>query len=167
MKLPKKPLWILFLLSLLLLLNSCLGLSFDIVLNDNGSGTITLEYRISKSLDSLGRLDGNERWNTIPTGRADFERTLYRLPGLRLFSFSEREDERDLIINARMEFQTIEDLLAFLDAGGGRSSFTGDARSGRLELTLSEAGERSNPGLSRLLADVFEPYSVNMSMSFP
>jgi hypothetical protein len=153
--------------SLLFLLSSCFGISFDIELNDNGSGTIVLEYRISQSLDSLGRLEGNERWNSIPVGRADFERTLDRLPGMNLLSFSSNEDERDLIINARMGFDTIQALLSFFDAGGRRSNFLGDAGSGRLLLTLSEGIEINNPGLIKLITEVFDSYSVNMSMTFP
>ena len=165
--LTTKLLKIIFTFSLLILFSSCFGLSFDIVLNSNGSGTIDLEYRISKSIDSLGRLDGNERWNTIPVGRADFERTLDRLPELRLLSFSEKEEERDLVIGVKIEFKAIKDLLAFLDAGGRRSSFSGDTASGRLVLTLSEGAESNNQSLNKLIAEVFDSYSVNMSMSFP
>ena len=167
MKLPVKRLRMFFLLSLLFLLSSCLGLGFDIVLNNNGSGTMALEYRVSKSLDSLGRLDGNESWNTIPVGRADFERTLDRVPGLRLLSFSTREEERDMVVNSRIEFETIQALLAFLDAGGRRSYYRGDARSGHLTFTLSEGAEGNNSGINRLLSEVFDSYSVNMTMTFP
>jgi len=157
----------LFLIPCLLLFSSCFGVSADITLNSNGSGTITLEYHISKALDSLGRLDGNERWNTIPVGRADFERTIDRLPDMRLLSFSSREDARNTVISARMEFASINGLLAFLDASGQRSAFTGTAGSGRLVLTLSEGAQDLNPGLTQLLASISDGYSVNISMSFP
>ena len=159
--------FLLFIIPLVFLLSSCLGINADISLNQNGSGTITLEYRISKSLDALGRLDGNERWNTIPVGRADFERTMSRLPEMKLLSFSSREDEKDLVITVKMEFSSINGLLAFLDAGGGRSDFSGDARSGRLVLGLNEGRNQNNPALNKLIADICEPYSVKMSMSFP
>ena len=42
-------------------LNSCLGASADITIRSDGSGRIALEYRVSQMLESLGRLDGNER----------------------------------------------------------------------------------------------------------
>ena len=155
------------LVPIILALSSCFGLNAEITLNANGSGTITLEYRVSRALDALGRLDGNARWNTIPVGRADFERTMDRLPGIRLLSFSSREDARDIIISARMEFSNIQDLLAFLDASGQRSSFSGDAGSGFLLLTLSDASGVNNPDLAGLLAAVSENYSVQLSMSFP
>ena len=129
----KNKLWI-TIFPFLFLLGSCLGASADIELNQNGTGTITLEYQISQSLDSLGRLDGNERWNTIPVGRADLERTLDRLPGMSLISFSSRETGRNIVIRARMEFENISTLLSFIDAGGRRSSFSGDGNSGSLIL---------------------------------
>jgi hypothetical protein len=150
-----------------LLLCSCLGINMDIALNQNGSGTITLEYQISKSLDSLGRLDGNERWNTIPVGKADFERTLDRLPGMKLVSHTSREDAKNLIIIAKMEFSSIKGLIAFLDAQGRRVSFTGDANSGRMVFTLNDGTENKNAGLDKLIAGISEGYQVKMSMSFP
>ena len=180
-KLRVTPFTLWFIILIILLFSSCFGVNADIVLNQNGSGTIALEYLVSKSLDSLGRLDGNERWNTIPVGKADFERTLERLPEMRLLSFSSKEDGKNLVISAKMEFSSISGLLAFLDASGGRSSFSGSAVSGRMLLTLSEgadsdAGTRQghtsppgsiNPELNKLIAGISDGYSVRMSMSFP
>ena len=156
-----------FLLSLLLLLSSCFGVNADIALNQNGSGTIALEYRINKSLNSLGELDGNERWNTIPVGKADFERTLDRLPGMKLLSFSSKEDGKNLVVSAKMGFSDIHGLLAFLDASGRRSSLSGGAGSGRMVLTLNEGVKGKSADLDELLASVCEGYSVKMSFSFP
>ena len=149
------------------ILCSCLGINADIVLNRNGSGTISLEYLVSKSLDSLGKLDGNERWNTIPVGRADFERSLDRLPDMKLLSFSSREDEKNLRVSAKMEFSNLNGLLSFLDASGRRSAFSGNTESGRLILTLSEGTAPGNSGLNDLLARISDGYSVRLSMSFP
>ena len=149
------------------ILSSCLGLSMDIVLNQNGSGTITLEYIISKQIDSLGKLDGNEQWNTIPIGKADFERTMDRLQDVKMVSFSSKEDEVNIMINAKMEFESLQGLIEFLDSGSRRSTLSGDGSQGRLLLTLAEAAESNNPLLDVLLRNISEPYSFNMSMSFP
>jgi len=156
-----------FLCPLLFVFSSCLGISADIALNQNGSGTFNVEYRISKGLDALGQLDGNERWNTIPAGRADFERTMDRLPGMKLTSFSSTEDKNDLIIKANLEFKDLNSLMLFIDAGGLRSSFSGDARSGRIFMALNEAKVKNNTALEKLIAEISEPYSIKLSMSFP
>ena len=147
--------------------SSCLGVNAEITLNANGSGTIALEYYVSNLLDSLGRLDGNERWNTIPAGRADFERTLARLPDMKLLSFSARNDGKNLITTAKMEFETIDGLLAFLDAGGRRSSFSGGGRQGRISFILNEGAKRKNFQFDNLVADVFESYTIGMSFNLP
>jgi hypothetical protein len=146
---------------------SCLGVSVDIALDQKGSGDVTLEYQISKALDALGKLDGNERWNTIPVGKADFERTIDRLPGMKLTSFSSKEEKNDLIINAKMKFEDLNSLMSFMDASGLRSSFSGDARSGRIFFTLIEAKAKSDPALEKLIAEISDIYSVKISMSFP
>ncbi len=152
--------------SLLFVFSSCLGVRVDIAFDQKGSGDVTLEYQISKALVALGKLDGNERWNTIPVGKADFERTIDRLPGMRLTSFSSKED-RDLIIVAKMEFEDLNSLMSFMDASGLRSSFSGDARSGRIFFTLNEARAKSDPALEKLIAEISDAYSVKISMSFP
>jgi len=153
--------------SLLLVFSSCLGVSVDIALDQKGSGDVTVEYQISKILDALGKLDGNERWNTIPVGKADFERTIDRLPGMKLTSFSSKEDKNDLVIKAKMEFEDLNSLMFFLDASGLRSSFSGNAHSGRIFLALNEARAKSNPALEKLITEISETYSVRLSMSFP
>lgn len=154
-------------LPLVFLLSSCIGANLDIVLNQDGSGLITLEYQISKSLDSLGKLDGNERWGTIPVGEADFERTMDRLPEMKLLSFSSKDDGKNIIIDAKMQFSSLKGLLAFLDATGRRSTLSVNAGSGRLLLTLSEGAEKTDANLNRLLAAISENYSIRMSMTFP
>ena len=151
----------------LFLLCSCLGVNLDITLNQNGSGTITMEYHISRLIESLGKLDGNERWNTIPVGKTDFERSMDRLPGMKLLSFSSKENEKDLVTNAKMEFENLQALKTFLDAGGRRSSFSGDAASGRIFLTLTDGNDKENAALAKLLTEISESYSVNIHMSFP
>jgi len=152
---------------LFFLLNSCLGINADIVLNQNGSGTLALEYHIAKILDSLGTLDGNERWNTIPVGKADFERTLERLPEMKLLSFSSKENGKDLVIAAKMEFSSLQGLLGFLDASGQRSSYSGSSSSHSLLLTFTEGSGIENASLDKLIAVISENYRVRMSMTFP
>jgi hypothetical protein len=153
--------------SFLLVFSSCLGVSVDITFDQRGAGDVTLEYQISKTLEALGKLDGNEQWITIPVGKADFERTIERLPGMKLTSFSSKEDKNDRIIKVKMEFENLNSLMSFMDASGLRSSFSGDAHSGRIFLTLTEARAETNPVLKKLIAEISDTYSVKIAMSFP
>ena len=167
MKPVKHHKWLIIISPILFLFSSCFGVSLEISLNQNGSGIIALEYQVSRAIESLGKLDGNERWNTIPVGREDFERTMDRLPGMKLLSFSSKENEKNLITNAKMEFNNLQALQTFLDAGGRRSSFSGDARSGHIFMTLTEGNDKENAGLTKLLAEISENYAVKITMDFP
>jgi hypothetical protein len=155
---------IIFLVPVMLFLNSCIGIKADINLAKNGSGSIKLEYRVSLLVQSLGVLDGNEKWHTIPVGRADFDRTLARLPGLRLTSFSETQTGGDIIDKAEIEFDKIESLLPFLDAGG-KARFSSDQGKNRLSLNLSEGYAERDPDLAALVQEVSEGYTVEISFS--
>jgi hypothetical protein len=150
-------------LVLLLCLGSCLAVSADIALNADGSGTLALEYRMSLRLKALGEQDGNERWYPLPAGRADFERTLQRLPGLTLLSFLSKEDEKDLVVTVKLAFSDPKDLAAFLDAFGEGAVYT----PGRLLLTLYEGGGTGNRELESLFAEISSGYPVEIRLSLP
>ena len=153
---------------LLLGLCSCIGVSADISVRANGSGKILLEYRVSQMAESLGRLDGNESWQTVPLGRPDFERTLDRIPGMRLVSFSTKNRGKDIINRAEMEFKTIDALLAFLDHSGTSVSFKQENGGNRLFLELLSGGAANVDGdLLALLREVSGGYQVRISFTAP
>jgi hypothetical protein len=157
-----------------LLLASCIGVSADITVQADGSGKIALEYRVSRMAEALGRLDGNERWQTVPVGRADFERSLARLPGMRLVSFSSTEEAAadgrgaDIVTRAGLEFQNIESLLAFLDPARRRASFVREGGVNRLRIILLDPPEYSRNEAAELLElvrQVSSGYELNLNFS--
>jgi hypothetical protein len=162
-----------------LLFSSCIGVKADITLKADGSGRIGLEYRVSRQLDGLGQLDGNLNQPTIPTGKQDFERSIGRLPGLRLVSFSSKQDERDIINKAEIDFASLEALIPFLDAAGEGASLSQAGGKTSLRLTLSQGfgksqGSNGNPGfgniepeLLSLVETVSRGYEVAISLSGP
>jgi hypothetical protein len=149
-----------------LILSSCIGIKADISVKANGSGQIALEYRAADDLESLGRLDGNQRWETIPTGRADFERTMSRLPRLSLRSFSRKEEGGDLVNRALIDFPRLEDLLPLLDANGENASFSKTGNKTRLLLRLTRGSELS-PELYSLLETMFAGRSLEINLKAP
>jgi hypothetical protein len=149
------------------MLSSCIGLKADISIRGDGSGRIHLEYRVSRIAESLGKLDGNERWQTIPVGRADFDRTLDRLPGTRMVSFSSKDDGKDVINRVELEFTDMASLLSFLDASGGRVSFVRENGKNRLSLILYPGLKTEDPELLSLIREVSRTYDVELSLSAP
>jgi hypothetical protein len=154
---------------------SCLGVQADISIGADGSGKIAIEYQVSQMLESIGRLDGNERWPTIPVGKADFERSIARIPGLRLLSFSskfvQRANGRDMVNKAELEFRDVATLLAFLDSTGGRASYVrGNQQeaANALRLVLMEHSTGiANADLLSLLKEISVGYEIGISLSAP
>jgi hypothetical protein len=167
-----KPRWGLLILCAVLF-SSCIGIKADIALKADGSGRISLEYRVSRQMDGLGQLDGNLNQPTIPTGKADFERTLARLPGLKLASFSTKQGETDTINKADIDFASLEALLPFLDAAGEGAVLGQTGGKTSLRLTLSQGFGRSqgsgdiDPELLSLVEAVSVGYEVAISLSGP
>ena len=166
----------------LALMTSCLGASADIVMRADGSGSITLEYRVSQMLESMGRLDGNERWPAIPVGKADFERSIARIPGLRLSSYSAKEyprryskppnsnplGDKDLITTVKLDFKDTAALLAFLDSTGSRASLVQEGGKSTLRLVLLEPiNDAIDADFLSLLQEISAGYDLSISFTAP
>jgi hypothetical protein len=147
-----------------LLAASCLGAGAGISFRRDGSGTITLEYRISRLAESLGRLDGNEGWPIVPLGRADFERTVKRLDGLSLRSYRARDEGEDRVIRAGLDFANPRALAAFLSPG--RASYAEEGGRRRLSLDLG-AGAGISAELRELFSRVSAGYFLELNFSLP
>jgi hypothetical protein len=148
------------------------GVRTEIVLNTDGTGTLTLEYRVSRQMEAIGALDGNLSRPSVPVGRVDFERTIDRLEGLKLNSFSSKEEDRDLVSRAVIAFSRLENILPLLDSGGGAVLQGGDRRTLRMRLGAGEnpGGAESRPIDPQLLAlaeQLSEGYRIAISLSAP
>ena len=164
------------LLAVILAFNSCIGLSMDIQMNRDGSGKITLEYRISRLLSAIGALDGNEAMPVIPVGRQDWEKTVRRIPGTRLVSHSTRETARDTIISASVDFPNPEALTALLSSSGANASISRSAQSSTLNLILIRKPDENQPDVNQpdagidsalleLTRSAFNAYDFSISFS--
>jgi len=145
----------------LLIFNSCIGLSMDIQMRNDGSGKINMEYRVSSMAEAIGKFDGNENWQIIPVGRADFERSIERIPGIRLVSFSSNEKQPDVITNVTLEFDNTQALLKFLDPQGNKTHYS----EGRLDIILIEADLNYDKDLLDLVRQVSAGYNFSISFS--
>ncbi|MDR2069286.1 MAG: hypothetical protein LBP71_05400 [Spirochaetaceae bacterium] len=152
---------------IMIFFSSCIGISTNITIRQNGTGTLDLEYRISRIAESLGKLDGNERWLTLPAGKADFERTISRIDGLKLASFSSQEDEKDRVVKVKVDFSNPDALIGFLDAAGQRARLTREEKKYRLSLTLGGGIRNQNPELLELTEAVFLGYTLDLGITFP
>ncbi|MDR2745971.1 MAG: hypothetical protein LBB77_00865 [Treponema sp.] len=149
---------------------SCIGVKTEIALKADGTGTIHVEYRISRELMDIGILDGNTRWPGVPVGEADFERSIDGLEGLSKISFSTREEGPDLIHRITAGFSKLEDILPLLDYNGEAASLVrGEKRSLVLHLAPfpENRDEAVEPELLALAEEAFRGYFFAMSLSAP
>jgi hypothetical protein len=123
-----------------------------------------LEYRMAKELEELGKLDGNERWLPVPVGRADLERTVNRVEGLKLVSFSQKEDGKDVVCSARLDFAAPQAFTAFFDATGQQAEL--DMAKRRLVFTFTGSGGLS-PGFRDFAAESLSGYAFSLSLNLP
>jgi len=164
---PPKKILVMILISLLMMLlfNSCIGASYDIQMNRNGSGRLIMEYRISNILESLGRLDGNESMPVIPAGREDWQRTVDRVSGAKLVSHSIRENREDTVIKVTIDYANPDALAAIMSAQGGRVSVINNNQSGSLNLIIyNEPDKIYDNNLLTLMRSGFSDY--NFSINF-
>jgi hypothetical protein len=157
------------LLCAVLVLSSCVGASMEIVVRRDGSGTIALEYRLSRDFEALGKLDGNEGWPVIPLGKADFERSAARIEGLSLRSFSEKTDASEVVYQAQFDFATPEGLVRFLDGAGQRASLVREGERNHLVLSFNNAAGsvEVDEELLELVASSFEGYALVFGVTLP
>jgi len=152
----------------LLAFSSCLGLSADFQIRGNGSVKLAMEYRFPRAAENIGRLDGSERWQIIPAGRADWERTIARIDGMKLSSFSSHNDSKDIVNNVTLEFKNTDALIKFLNPsnGGKRACLNRGNGSNTLNIIFTEpvSGE-INADLLALMRQVSNGYKLKISFS--
>lgn len=146
---------------------SCIGIETDISIGEDGSGSISLEYTINRMLESMGKLDGNERWLPVPVGRVDFERSVSAIDGLRLDSFSQQTDERNIRIQAELQFDNLQALQDFLDSSGRTVRISNENGEQILTMQLTEGGAVLDPDLENLVENIFSDYEFLMKVQVP
>ncbi len=116
------------------LLSSCVGIDSTLTLRDDGSGTLSLVYRVSQLVVDLGVSESGASAVPLPLTREDFQRSLAGAAGkVRLTRFDRSEDEKDVTIRADLAFDSFDALArveAFqqaelkLSSEAGRQSFS-------------------------------------------
>jgi hypothetical protein len=160
------PLTAVLLLSCFLI--SCVGIDAAVVFRRNNSGILTLEYRMAASLESLGKLPGNEGAPTIPVGREDFVRSAARIPGLSLKSYKAKKEKDGVVVTAKLEFQEPRALVEFLGLQGSTAGFTREGDTNVLTLTRgAEEAVSWDRDLRDLALSLSEGYGFALGFELP
>ncbi len=100
----------LFFISLIFILSSCIGVNTTVTFNNNGSGKLSIKYRISKMVVNIGNAGEGKTVLPLPVTKEDFTRSIEDVKGLKLLSVKQNEDANDIFITAEIEFDKIEDF---------------------------------------------------------
>ena len=148
----------------LLLFISCMGAASQVSFASDGSGSILLEYRISAELESLGRLDGNQYQPPVPAARTDLERSVARISGIDLVSYSSRHDGKDIIHRAELSFSSPEALAAFFDSSGRQ--FRIDFPGRKITISLTETATIDTE-FKKFADSILQEYEFSVSFTVP
>jgi hypothetical protein len=146
---------------------SCFGISSDITIKNDGSGTIALEYHISQDLLKLGTLDGNESFPAVPVGENDFKRTIDRIDGLKLKKFSKKEEGNDIIYSVLIDFSNMTALIKFIDTQGQYCNVSQKDNEHILMFVFSPGNEESSSEMKELMPIIFDGYEFHFKISLP
>ena len=143
-------------------LSSCIGIESQIGLNQDGSGTLRLDYRISQFMRE-------DRSLPLPVSREDFQRAVDAAPGLKLLSLSQREDENDVYISARLSFDKIESLnaLGVPDQIGLAYSVEGGKHVLRQQVYRGSQAEGISADSMKMIETFFQGYELSYQISAP
>ncbi|MDR2842855.1 MAG: hypothetical protein LBV52_06610 [Spirochaetaceae bacterium] len=153
-----------------LLLTSCLGLKTNIVLKKDGSGTVAVEYSISKGVYDI--VVENSDANTIPLGKEDFEEAIEDIDGLKLDSYKVREDDTNRIFDVEFSFKKTEALMNFLETQtntvGPACTYKSDNGKNILTLAFSVPNDDDEINDMKMFAQsMFEGYKMDFSINLP
>lgn len=149
-------------------LASCVGIETRIDMGADGSGSLSLTYKISRELVDLGRAEGDPAVVPLPVSREDFERALHGIDGVRLKSFRRSQDERDVTIGAVIGFASLEALARIetfkememrIEATGSRHTMT--------QLVAKAAPQPATEDSRRMIDEMFEGYNLTYVVHAP
>jgi hypothetical protein len=151
-----------------LFLSSCIGLESRLSFRQDGSGTLTLSYKVSQFMKNIdaGR---DQKSLPLPVSREDFERAVLGIPGLSLRAIEQREDEENVYINASLAFDTVEAINEFSRRGGMGLTIT--AQGGGFVCRQEIIGAREPGEISedsqQMIQTFFAGYELAYSVAAP
>ena len=161
---------IVFLVLSTLLLSSCLDIEAIISVNDNGSGTLRMNYSVSAFAVNLGRIESEQKLLALPLLQQDFERAVQQIDGLILQSYEIMETEKSTDISVALSFSNIESLSRLFSTQEIRDPVTletvGNGRAFRVFI-YQGSPEEPEEDIIMLYETLFEENSISITCTFP
>lgn len=156
-------------LILLVALASCVDVVSSFRINDDGSGSLSLRYSVSKALLNLGTIDEENRFYALPVSESDFLETTESVDGVELSSFKVDEEVDLYNVEAGITFDGIDSLSSFFGASGpGTVSLTSVGGDSVFTYTVYPgAGAEVDPESAAFIDAFFSDYAAAFSLRAP
>ena len=156
-------------LALVLLLSGCLGATTSISIEDDGSGEIKIDYRISKLVAYIGTENSPERYLSIPLSREDVESVVEEIPGTTLDRFDTEDETEDIVISATIGFDSLDSLEAlFLRIDGPDLEFSVSEGKTAMSLAIYDGLETpADDTISAMIRAFFSEYKLIWELEAP
>lgn len=154
---------------LLILLTSCIDIETTVTVEEDGSGTLLMEYSVSKLIMELGKLDEEDDFAPLPVSEADLLATAALSPGLEVRSVNVRENEKDVLINAEFVFSSVADMSRFFSPDRENDpalSLEGDETVFRYTLFTAVEGEISEESMN-MIDSFFSEDEIRLRLEAP
>jgi hypothetical protein len=156
--------------AVLLLLSGCFGAVTRITLRNDGSGTVELEYTISKLVAYLGAEESTERYIVLPIAEQDFRDALADVDGAELADYEFTDGPQEITIAAEISFDSVDTLSELFSALGGADLSLASGDDGDDELTIvvyDGLGESPQAEVETMLTSFFDGYRLEWYLETP
>ena len=158
----------LFFISLIFILSSCIGVNTTVTFNNNGSGKLTIKYKISKMIVNIGNTGEGTAVLPLPATKEDFARSIEGVRGLKLLSVKQNEDANDIFITAEIEFDRIDD---FAKVKGFKEMPASLIKKGKNIIFNQKIAGKPDPEPDKdslkLIDTLFKGYTVSFNINAP
>lgn len=149
-------------MTMIALFSGCLSTDTAITLKENGSGSIELAYTIDRAAWETGVFDDSDLARPIPVTRHEFDQAVLLIEGLTLRSHRTSETDESVVVTARLDFASVDDLRRFL----GVDSLEVDMDAGLWRQTVAP-GEGADSPQAQALAESLAGYELRFRLDPP
>jgi len=163
---PCSPVVLLSAIILSLSFSGCVDLKADAAIASDGSGPLSVDYRVPKTLEPLDRYQGESFSLPFPLNRSVLDRRALSSPGIALSRCTREDTDGEIRISTEIRFRDLPSLARFLDPGGGRILYAAADGQRELRITLSPDAA-AQPDAASWAGLLYPDYAVSLSVSLP
>jgi hypothetical protein len=147
-------------------LSSCIGIEASGKIDTKGTGTLSIEYQISKDFAQLGALESTPQL-PLPLSREDIERGLRGVHGVTLKSYAQGARGDNLFVSLTLAFESPSDMVKFLDPSGKLAEYRQQNGRSYLRFSFGEAVPSLDPQMQTEIAEKLKPYRFVFALEAP